>query len=423
MNLLTQMLQGNPSVSDYKINVHGKESIELFFVKGKLETMRRTNTCDKEVTVYVDHGDYKGEAQFFVYPSTTAQQLEENIQKSVAKALLIQNPTFQLPEKQTGDYQVESNFAQYSADALALEITDAVFSANCVENAALNSVEIFIDKHTESVINSKGLHKTQVRYGAMIETIPTYNGEKQSVELYSQDNIGSFDKDQIREQISRKLAEVKARYEATVPAQMMECDVIFNPLELSTLFWELARDLNYVSVYSNSNLYQLGDKIQSDPQQDLITLTMLGQAPGNIRSTMFDADGIGLGSKRIIRNGVAEANFGSNRYGQYLGQEPTGNLNILSVAPGTASAEDFRRPSLEVISMSGLQVDAYNDYIGGEIRLAYYFDGKTTVPVTGISISGKLSYVLNHLQLSSHVENYSNYIGPHKAIVQGLKIY
>ena len=50
MNII-ELLKKNERVDEYKINLNQKESYELFFVKGKLETTRRTNTCDKEVTV------------------------------------------------------------------------------------------------------------------------------------------------------------------------------------------------------------------------------------------------------------------------------------------------------------------------------------------------------------------------------------
>ena len=68
MNTIIKHLQANTGVCDWKINVTRKESYELFFVKGALETVRNTDNTDREVTVYVDHGEYKGNAQFFVYP-------------------------------------------------------------------------------------------------------------------------------------------------------------------------------------------------------------------------------------------------------------------------------------------------------------------------------------------------------------------
>ena len=46
MKELSLLLRENPGVTDYKINVHRKKSYEMFFVKGKLETVRCTDTCD-----------------------------------------------------------------------------------------------------------------------------------------------------------------------------------------------------------------------------------------------------------------------------------------------------------------------------------------------------------------------------------------
>ena len=58
MNTIIKHLQSHKGVCDYKINLDRKESYELFFVKGSLETVRNTDNTDKEVTVYVDHGSH-----------------------------------------------------------------------------------------------------------------------------------------------------------------------------------------------------------------------------------------------------------------------------------------------------------------------------------------------------------------------------
>ena len=80
------------------------------------------------------------------------------------------------------------------------------------------------------------------------------------------------------------------------------------------------------------------------------------------------------------------------------------------------------KPYLECASLSGIQVDLFNDYIGGEIRLAYYFDGEKTVPVTGISMSGKLSDVLKALRLSSETVIEGAYEGPALLLMPGMKV-
>lgn len=424
MNIIMKLLQDNPQVSDYKINIHRKETCELFYIHGKLETVRRADNCEKQVTVYVDHDGFKGDAQFYVYPSTTADQIAHLISDAVSKAMLIKNPAYSLPQAETGEYIVESNFSNYEAAELASLICDAVFQANTLTGASLNSVEIFVNKHTETVVNSRGLHKMQQRYDAMVEAIPTFNGEKQSVELYEQYNFGQFDSLDVTEEIAGKLREVKLRYEATTPESPLGCKVVLNKLELSELFWNIADDLGYGSVYAHSNLRSKGDYVQNAPTGDKIGITMRGQFPGCISSSRFDSDGLSLGSIRLVDESQVMNYYGSNRYGQYLGETPTGILGCLCVDAGSADDAAFAaEPTLEVVSMSGLQVDFYSDYIGGEIRLAYYHDGNKLIPMTGISISGSLSEVLKDIRLSQKTGIYRSYCGPEKAILDHLKIF
>ncbi len=424
MKEIIAALEANQKVTDYKINESKKESSEFFFVKGKLETVRATDVKDVTVTVYVDHDGCKGDASFPVYPSTTPADLARLVDEAAEKALLIHNEPYALPENDAGEYTVESNFEGHGLSELAETIAKAVFSADRVENSALNAVEIFVNRYTVRVRNSRGVDKTQTRYTAMVEAIPTYNGEKQSVELYQQLNFSSLDEAALKAEISDKLKAVKARYEAVRPETMPECPVILNKGELEGLFGTLTRQLNYSTVYSKSNLFHKGDAIQKDPTGDKLTLTMLGEAPGCVTGAKFDGDGLPLGSVRLIEDGVAVNYYGANRYGQYLGEKPTGLLRCIKVEPGTACEKCLSKaPSLEVISMSGLQVDPFNDYIGGEVRLAYYNDGEKITPITGISIAGKLSEVLSTIRLSRATAVHDSYTGPEKAILQGMKVF
>ena len=424
MNKIINALKANNRVSDYKINLSAKESYECFYVKGKLETVRCTDICDKIVTVYVDHDGFKGDAQFFVYPSTTEEELNELIEKAVQKAGIIDNAMYTLPENEAGEYAVESNFSDYTLPELASMISDAVFSANTVENADLNAVEVFVNRHTDTIRNSRGIHKTQVRYDAMVEAIPTYNGENESVELYQQYNFSTFDAENVKNEIAKKLQEVTDRAGAVKPDFALDCKVILNKQELETLFSSIAYDLRFSTVYSHAGIFHKGDDIQQEPSGDKITITMAGSSLGNINSACFDGDGMALKTTCIVEDGKAVAYYGDNRFGQYLNETPTGNLRCMQVKPGTACPKCLTKaPYLEVISMSGLQVDFFSDYIGGEIRLAYYCDGEKTIPVTGISIMGSLKQALSSIRLSVSSAVFDGYCGPEKAILQGMKIF
>ena len=198
--------------------------------------------------------------------------------------------------------------------------------------------------------------------------------------------------------------------------------MILNKQELGELFRNISRDLHFSTVYAHAGLFHKGDDIQTAPTGDTITVTMAGSLPGNIRSACFDHDGMTLKDTCIVENGKAIAYYGDNRFGQYLQETPTGNLRCLQVKPGTACAP-YPGAYLDVRSMSGLQVDFFNDYIGGEIRLAYYCDGEKTIPVTGISITGSLKQVLSSIRLSCSSAVYDGYCGPDQAILQDMKIF
>ena len=91
--------------------------------------------------------------------------------------------------------------------------------------------------------------------------------------------------------------------------------------------------------------------------------------------------------------------------------------------PGSLTREELgKEPYLECVSLSGLQVDLYNDYIGGEIRLAYLHEGEKATPLTGISMSGKLSDALRGMRLSEKTCLRGSYQGPDGLLLPGMTV-
>lgn len=419
---IISILEKTDGISDYRVSSVRTESRELFFVHKDLETVRSTDTADVKVTVYVAHDERLGEATFSVYSSYSDSRIAEEIEKAKKKASLIHNQPYQLPTDEKGEFHSDSNFKNHDPARLAALIADACFEADNLEGGSINALEIFVYKDTVSVKNSRGIDKTEVKYRAMAEAIPTWNGTE-SVELYEQYNFTEFDRDAIVEEISTKMREVRDRYEAKAPAEKLACPVVLGAPELEQLFSSFIGELHFSSVYQHSSAFSLGDSIQKEIKGDPFTLTMRGQMKGSVRSAAFDGDGVTLSDRRIIENGKATALWGGTRYAQYLGETATGNLGCIEVECGSLSDTELRgKPYFRCASMSGLQVDIYNDYIGGEVRLGYYFDGEREIPVTGISISGKLSDALSSMRLSEKESVYESYMGPALAAFDGIEI-
>ena len=422
IELLKKLLEGNKTVSDYRINRTGRTSSELFFVHRNLETSRATDVCDMNVTVYVDHDGKKGESSFAVYESMTETDLRLKIAEAAERAKLVFNEPYEIPCGEKTEREVPSNFKNYEPKELAAKIAEAAFKADNYENGSINALEVFVNKFEITVVNSKGVDVTEVKYNAMVEAIPTWNENGESVELYEAYRFTEFDADEITAEIDEKMKEVRDRKHAVKPAEKIEADVVLNVKEAGELFSELANDLTYASVYSHYNLHKIGDDLQNG-DGDKITLEMKGAMKGSEYSAAFDADGVSLADKKIISGGKVEGYFGTNRFASYLGEKPTGNLQCVSVEKGSLTDKELgEKPCLECVSLSGLQIDLYNDYIGGEIRLAYYRHDGVAEPVTGISMSGKLSEVLAEIRLSDKTKVRGYYGGPYKVLLKGMEI-
>lgn len=421
-NKVIDILKNTEGLSDWRVLSTRTESTQLFFVHNSLETLRSTDTTDVKVTVYLLHDGAMGEATFSVYSSYDDKRIAEEIEKARKKASIISNKPYTIPENEQGEYATASNFTNYTPVYLAGKISDACFEADDMEGGSINALEIFVYKDTVSVTNSRGIIKTQVKHRAMVEAIPTFTAGE-SVELYEQYNFTEFDRDRVRDEIAVKMREVKDRYEAKAPEKKLCCPVLLGAPELESLFYNFAYNLNFSAVYQHSNAFSVGDDIQKDAKGDRFSVTMCATVKGSVSSSAFDADGYTLTDRKIIENGRAVALFGGVRYAQYLGEVATGNLGCISVECGSLTDYEKRAaPYFRCASMSGLQVDIYNDYIGGEVRLGYYFDGEKEIPVTGISISGKLSDAIANMRLSNEAVTYESYTGPKCALLGGIEI-
>lgn len=419
---IADIIKKNTSVSDYRINTTQTDSYELFFVGRALETVRSTSTTDTSVTIYAEHDGMLGDASFNVFASTTADQLAEKVAQAAEKALLVDNKAYELPKNEELAKEMSSNFTSYEPKALAAAVADAVFAADNEENSSINALEVFINKNIITVENSRGIKKSEVKYTAMVEAIPTWN-EGESVELYKFFKFSEFDARAVTAEIAQSMREVAARSKAQKPNVPINCNLLLNADELQELFHEITGELSYNAVYFSQNAYKKGDNLQKGAGGDPISLTARGSIKGCTNSAFFDATGVTLVDTPLIKDGEIINYFGASRWAQYLELPVTGALPCVEVEAGTLTDDDIKKaPYIECVSMSGLQLDIYNDYIGGEVRLGYYFDGQTTMPVTGISISGKLSEVLATARLSVNRVARSSYYGPEKALFEGISV-
>ena len=424
LNLIIDILS-KTNASDYSVLATDTSSYELFFVHGKLETVRKSLHSSAQVSVFSAHDGKLGSASFGIDENAAAEEIQVKCNEAAKRAAMISDEPYTIPccDEKT-DEVIKSNLVGQDEKQIGAQVGKAVLEACTKADCGINALEVFVTTTVSNVVNSKGLNKRQTKHTVSVEAIPTCNAAEESVELFETYTFGELDIDLITQEIAARIDDVSARAHAVKPTSKLSCPVIFNPYELKTLFEELVSDSNFANAYLHTNLHSVGDSWQTAPNGDTLTVTMRGAIKGSPNSALFDRDGVTLADKRIIENGKIIAGYGANRFAQYLGEAPTGALACIDVDCGaTPIADMLSAPHLECVYLSGLQVDLYNDYIGGEIRLAYYFDGTKRTPVTGIAISGRLSDVLNKLTLSKERALLGSYSGPKKIKFEGFNIF
>ena len=423
MKSIKEIFDNTKGLYGYRIIENHVASYELFFVHKDLETVRSTDSKATYVTVYTEHDGRIGDSAFQIYQSMSEDDINKKIAEAVSRANLVSNEPYELIDKGTLNAALPTNLDKYEPEELGKRIADAVYAADTVPGGSINALEIFIYKDIKRVINNRGVDKTQTSYRVMIEAIPTFTDDKQSVELYEDYRFTVFEPEKLTAEIAEKMREVADRAKAQKPGKELKINVLLRPHEIRKLFSKLADDQNYSSVYMHANLHKEGDNLQQG-DCDRLNVTMKAIVEGSENSAYFDDDGAQLFDTDVIKDGIVCGSFGASRFGQYLKvSRPSGDLKCISVGKGTLTDAQIKaEPYIDCVSMSGMQLDLYNDYIGGEIRLAYYFDGEKTVPVTGITMSAKLSEVLSSLRLSEKTDVFGAYEGPVKALLRGVSV-
>ena len=156
--------------------------------------------------------------------------------------------------------------------------------------------------------------------------------------------------------------------------------------------------------------FEIGKPIADDVQGDKVTLESVRILPGSPENFSCDSEGAPIQDAVLIKDLVPQKFVGGRMFSQYLGLEDSFDVSNWRVSGGTRSAEEIRSGEfLEIVEFSDFQVDSMTGDIFGEIRLAYYYDGKGNVtPVSGGSVSGSMLDNIACMQMSKETRIYSN---------------
>lgn len=427
VNELKELIENNKDISAYEIRNTVNESYQFFYVMEELETNRCVNAEETVAVVYTDSEGQRGSSSVVITSADDRDTVTEKLKAAVRKAGQAANPYYPLAEKTENIHTVSDSTCDLSL--IARNTADAVFAAQAGSDAQLNATEIFADHNTIRFLNSSGIDHSYDTYSVFCETIPSYDGEKEDVELYFSRYADITDPAEFTETVGTALSNVRYRYEAlkledvTVPEN---CLVAVQGDMLRNIMTNFAQELSYSRQYYKMSHSKLSDQISAVP----FDMILKGQEEGICGSSPVDPNGIVLKDTKVIDQGRASAFWGDQRFGYYLKEEHiTGSYPVVCVQNyPVISEEDLKRPVLYLMNFSAPQLESSSGYFGGEVRLGLLVEGDKVTPVTGFSVSGNIYEAVNTARFSEETASVSakgrmSFKGPKYMYFDQLKLH
>lgn len=410
-------------ISDYLLYDTQKETVELFFIKKNLDMRRAENVGSCSVTVYRDFEKdgvrCKGESGFVVEPAAAEAEIAGKCQKAYLAAGFVANPYYELP---TGTKEecvtVESDMTQMSLEQGAGTMVKALFLADDQEKAFLNSAELFVEKNSCRIINSKGVDVSYVKYNVNGEFVVQCK-EPQDVETHRHFSYDYLNTDGLTEMVKETLKMTKDRAVARTAPATGVYDVILSDEYAATIF-DFYKDRSDGSlIYQHYSDYKTGDFVQGEPGEVTGNLLDLDYMP----TVPYSIEGIPMKRLSCITDGVFQNIQATVRFAYYLNVPATGQYRKISCAPGEESFEEMKkRPGLYVVNFSDFQMDFMSGHFGGEIRLAYLNDGEKVTPVTGGSVNGSIFEAQKDFAFSKETQDTSKFAGPKAVMLKNVNV-
>lgn len=408
-------------IQDYYINEKITESVECFFIRKKLDLKRLTDVAEYEVAVYhsfeKDGRQMLGSSVTQIYPGMEEEELREALQGAYDAAGFVCNPYYELIGGKKEDFvPADSDLAGMTLEEGLRTMAEALFASDTEDTVFINSAELFADRTRRRIVNSRGIDVSFETCQVSGEYVVQCT-DPQDVETYHHFLHREADTESLRREVEEALAMTRARAQAVKAPKAGEYRIILSGEHVRTLLSYYVSRAGSGMIYRKYSNYQIGMAVQGENiKGDALTILLKAIEP-------YSEEGIPMKDRILLEDGTLQTIHGGVRFARYLGIEPTGTYRSIAVPTGRTAWEDMKKePYLHIVSFSDFQMDDFSGYFGGEIRLAFFFDGKTVTPVTGGSVNGSIFKVQENLVFSRERYRNGRYEGPFAVSMDGVSV-
>ncbi len=420
-------LQRHPDVHDWSIRFVTDSSRQVFATNQHIDERREVNI--QKLTAHIFHdlpaehdgSPLRGSASFTLVPSPTSRlDAQHMLESSLVMAKATGNPYYSLPLPPTQGYPtVEScdkEILEHPLETLEELISTIAETSSHEAQIIASSTELFATTSTIHFQNSRGINATTQKTSIMLEMFLIASDSTNDTEHYILTNRCRASDLHIAELIRHNAQFARDSLNASIP-KTHKGRVLISGDALVDLFSPFIYHSSAQTVYRSLSRLRIGEPIasaSSSANATALTLSSSRMLPFGDETLAFDSEGIPARDTEIIRDGILQRYWATQRYAQYLGVPVTGNFGNIVMAPGQQPYDALRSedPTYEIVAFSWMNPDSQTGNFVSEIKLGYLYSHGNKIPIKGGSLSGNVFSAFGNFTASSETQFTGNFSGP-----------
>jgi predicted Zn-dependent protease len=354
-------------------------------------------------------------------------EVETAIEKAVLTAGLVANPVHSLPAPAAlPDVPLIDSDLYEDASATVRTVMERIQTAASQNRGVqLTAAECFGEIHTTHLVNSRGIDAEQEASQVNIEFVLHSQRGDREVESFTEMRRRRIADLQIESDIEDTTRHTLDQFEA-VPAPSWQGPIVLRDEVLATFMAGGILDTlgSAEAKYAKISPWEIGKSVfHGEVKGDPLTVWANRRIPFGIYSNLFDEEGLPAQRVELIRDNELVAFAASQRYADYLGLSATGAFGGVELPPGkTDTSVLLQEPYVEIIQFSWFNPNTITGDFATEIRFGYLVQNGVRTPFRGGQLVGNYMDALANVRWSAETGMFGNYLGPHTARFNDLKI-
>ncbi|HLO29423.1 MAG TPA: metallopeptidase TldD-related protein [Anaerolineales bacterium] len=433
LNKIVEALKGRNDLAGWTVRHLITRGGQVYAVPGKIESQRAVDVERYKVDVLrqtstPDGKQAVGSGDVTLLPGDDIQAAIEN---AILTAGLVANPVHTLPAPGVlPDVPLIDTNLQKDAAAVTKDVIEHIRAAAQNQEVHLTAAECFGEIHTTHLVNSRGIDAEQESTQIDIEFVLHSQRGESDVETFTEMSRRRVADLQLEDEIEQRMQHTLDLFEAGSPPEwqgpvVLRGKVLETFMAGDSLRGGVLHTLgSAASKYAKISPWEIGKSVfRGEVKGDPLTVWANRCLPFGINSNRFDEEGLPAQRVELIRDNELVSFSASQRYADYLNLPATGAFGGVELPSGKLQASALlAEPYVEIIQFSWFNPDLITGDFATEIRLGYLVENGIRKPFRGGQLIGNYLDALANVHWSAETGFFGNYLGPHTARFNDLKI-